>query len=1223
MAKTIKAHQRFINGISDYLKEDLLPDSYYMGRAIDDNSDPKSIKLNPKAIKESGSIIDDLLKWGDTVENNSYFYGSNGGFYKRTNNGSWSKLRTVANSHGNGLSYFGEDDFIYYTSDKVIGRYGPLSQAPSFTDDFLGSQGGVPLNTNSLSLVAASSQYAYRADTASLSVTGNLSIEAMIKPSTVPSGVQTQTLVAKWNGSGNLRSYKFEVATQSNYFGNGQDGALTISSNTTDNPIDSACTGTAGTYTLSATNPLFAAGQQILIHQTQGAGAGTWMKNQIQSYSSGVITTVYPLNATYTTGAQVLVLKQYTNVTVNSGVTWTAKAWNGTTGGILAFLANGTVTVNGTITASEKGFRGGSSPTEGVPYALGKRGESYGSSTYNDNSTSPNYGGGGGGWITNGSGSGGGAGGGGAYGGVGGTYTEGAYTTSGGNGCPGGTTAYGGLSGNTYGSQDLKASLYLGSGGGSGANSYSPGHGGYGGRGGGIVFIASANIQVNGSISSNGQRGEVANLGHACGGGGGGSGGAILLQMQTGSLGTSKVTAYGGLYGYNTNGFQIPGGAGGVGRIHVNYLTSYTGSTDPAMYVTQDNSLGDSNSNTLRLTISNNGSNTEVYQKPASIQTGVWQSVAVTWQASTSTATFYLNGVNLGSQTGSFTSISDNTSEFFIGCYKDDSGNPAGFYNGLIDEVRVFNRVRSQSEIQLGMIDQIITSTSGLQAYYKFNSTLTDSTANSNNLTNAGTTYSTDVPFPAPTTRADIDQQATTTGSTYTVPTSISEASTGRKTFTPKKDPQKSIAVNIASKGTGNWTLTVHDQYNNVIASKTIANSLLTTGFNEFIFDNVWRPLINAQYHFHLTSTVADGTVTTTNAGDLETVSYRTYYQFLVEDTQFHPIAKMLQFLVIGNERYVATYEATLYDPNKITLPAGYRVRCFGYWNEYLAIGTVRGDNIYDYDSGRVYFWDGIAPTYNFFIDIPEGGVNALFGSKGRLYIFAGYQGDILEYSGGAMANKIKRIPLIEPTKYVEIYPGAVNMWRTMLRFGVTGNSDSTEIQRGVYSWGSLNVKYSDSLSFDYPISTGQYGDTVKIGLVYPVNRKLIIGWQDGAAFGADYVDTANPCYNEGTIEFMLEDDDAIWKEKEAISLVANFNPLKNGQSIDLKYKIDREDNWHNLGKVSKEGETKARLQISKGGSRYKEIQYAVDLYSETGESPVLLGVTLEKDLLEKETRVG
>jgi len=46
----------------------------------------------------------------------------------------------------------------------------------------------------------------------------------------------------------------------------------------------------------------------------------------------------------------------YTNVTVNSGYTLTASAWDGTKGGVLLFKANGTLTVTGSISVDELGL---------------------------------------------------------------------------------------------------------------------------------------------------------------------------------------------------------------------------------------------------------------------------------------------------------------------------------------------------------------------------------------------------------------------------------------------------------------------------------------------------------------------------------------------------------------------------------------------------------------------------------------------------------------------------------------------------------------------------------------------------------------------------------------------------------------------------------------------------------------------------------------------------
>jgi len=1207
MSKKIKPHARWIGGISDFKKEFLQQDGYYFGRNLNHRSDPRSIKLNHRSIKESGSVVQDLIKWSQiTPCGEVIFYGDKGNIYKKDTSGVYTLLRTIPESAGNGMSYFGEDGFIYFTANKTIGRYGPVcSTNPQFVDDFFGSQGGVPLNTNSLWLDRASSQYASRADTASLSVTGDLTLEAHIKPLSLPESGESHVIASKWNENGNLRSYKFDITTESNYFGDGSDGALTISTNTTDAPIDSACSGTINTTSLTATNTSFAVGQVVLIIQmydAAGTPAGTWQRNKITGYTAGTITLDQPLNATYGPTAQVIVMKQYTDVTVNSGVTWTCKAWNGTVGGILTFLANGTVTVSGTINATGKGFRGGSSTTNAG--STNYQGE--GTSGLGSISHSSNGSGGGGGLIEtslNGISS---------TGGGGGNVSVGTNGYSWQNGSSGYSLGYrsdSGAGGSVSSSNDLTTMTPGGGGGGGGymgPNGLVP----YpkGGNGGGIVFISGTTLTVSGSITSAGSAGDFFRNGMAAGNGGGGS---ILLKCQTATLGSSLINA---------------GTAGGV---VLNYYTSYTGTTSPTLNAIQDSSLGAADGYILRLQLSSNGTAVTSFSKSFTPVLDTWQHVAVTFDsATTGDATkcqteFFYNAVSLGSSQSSTLTINDNASEFFVGANKDDAGSAENFYDGYIDEVRVWSTTKTAEELAQGLNQQILTTLPYMKGYWKFNGDYTDATGNSNTLTGTNTpVFVTDVPFPSPTTRLDIDQSATTTGDTYTLTTSINESSAYRKTFTPEKDPQRSISVLVASVGTGDWTLTVHDQYNNEVASKTVANGSMAVGYYEFIFDTPWRPLLNADYHFHLTSTVNDGTVTTTNNNDLETVSYRTYYQFLVEDTSWHPVAPFLQFLVFGNERYIGTYEATLYEPNAITLPAGYRVRCFGYYKEYLAIGTTKGSSLTEQDAGRIYFWDGIATTYNFYVDVPEGGINALLGSKGKLFVWAGYQGDILVYQGGDSAEQIKRIPKITTDKYTETYPGAVSMWRMLVRYGVS-DSDSSEIDRSIYTYGSQNLRYPDSLSNDFVISTGRYGSTVKIGMITVFNKRLLIGWQDNVSYGVDYVDETNNSYTTGTVEHMMDDDGAVYHEKEAMQLVINFLPLVSGQTITPKYKINRESAWQYGETVSTEGETVSRTVVAIGDSRYHEIEYGVDLGTSISSSPTITGVTLEKDYHEGEERIG
>jgi hypothetical protein len=726
---------------------------------------------------------------------------------------------------------------------------------------------------------------------------------------------------------------------------------------------------------------------------------------------------------------------------------------------------------------------------------------------------------------------------------------------------------------------------------------------------------------MTGNTSANGNNGTVdGGNGHNSMGGGGGAGGSILIKTQVGTLGSGLITANAGAGGV---GVDKTGGNGGVGRIDINYLTSYTGTTTPTLNFVQDVALGSTNGHILRLQISGNGTATETYSKPVSLTINAWQQIACVWTASTSTGELFLNGVSLGIQTGALTSINANTSTFQVGMYK-NATVPAGFYNGLIDEVQVYGVTRTVPWFLLSLAQEVLPTTTGLYAYYQFNSVATDSTSNTNDLTLSGSpNYSTNTPFSGATTRVDIDNSQSTAGQTYTVPIAIAETAANKLTFTPVNDPQKSIAVTVAAVGTGNWTVTVHDSFNNVIASKTVLNASMSVGLFEFVFATPWRVVIGNNYHFHLTSTVADGTVTTGTTSDLSTVNYKSYYAFLVTDTQFHPVTNMLNFVAFGNERYIGTLRGTTYDPNEIALPAGWKVRCFAYWNEYLAIGVWRGDSVEEFDQGRIFFWDGISLTYNFYIDVPEGAINAMIGSKGRLFFIAGCRARLLAYQGAATAQKIKNVLHEDSDVVVDVYPGAMSMWRQLLRFGVDGSSGTPDIPQGVYTWGTQNDKYPESLSFDHIISTGNsIGSNIRIGMVTTALNQLLIGWQDNVSSGVDCVDMENPVYPTGTLQLIIQDEDAMYHEKQGITVTTQFEPLVDGQSIALMYKLNR-GSWVTFPAITTVDSTTDRHVIAMNSSRYREYEIGVNLATTTGVSPVVLAVSIEPEELEKEQRVG
>ncbi len=114
---------------------------------------------------------------------------------------------------------------------------------------------------------------------------------------------------------------------------------------------------------------------------------------------------------------------------------------------------------------------------------------------------------------------------------------------------------------------------------------------------------------------------------------------------------------------------------------------------------------------------------------------------------------------------------------------------------------------------------------------------------------------------------------------TYTPPVAISETATNRQTFVPTKSKLTRIWIYPVAKGTWNWTVTVHNASNVVQAVITIANASLTNGVVTY-FNVPANVTALASYHFHVTSTVADGTVRVWTASDLETCSYiQNYYK--------------------------------------------------------------------------------------------------------------------------------------------------------------------------------------------------------------------------------------------------------------------------------------------------------------------------------------------------------
>lgn len=372
-------------------------------------------------------------------------------------------------------------------------------------------------------------------------------------------------------------------------------------------------------------------GDLIFIYQAQGATLNGWLDGnnvgmpgdvtwgEITDYNSSgnyefvevrksnsadSIGLSCPLQHDYTVAGktQIVRVPRYNSLTVNAQASITCPAWNGSTGGLVVVEAKTQTTVNGSIDASAKGFRGGSLVGDNATlywpgYASinnqegAEKGE--GIAGYQDDYTQ--FGGkyargaaanGGGGGNAHNGGGGGGANAGDTenWGGFGVPNTaynaawalespsiagmtssgggQGGYTFSGNNcdalaqgphdACWGGDSRrpYGGKGGRPLDYSTGK--LFFGGGGGAGDQNNNDG--GEGGQGGGLVFIECYGpVLGSGSIDANGENGEdtdpsnppINNYVGNDGAGGGGAGGTIVI---------STISAIGSDLTLNANG---------------------------------------------------------------------------------------------------------------------------------------------------------------------------------------------------------------------------------------------------------------------------------------------------------------------------------------------------------------------------------------------------------------------------------------------------------------------------------------------------------------------------------------------------------------------------------------------------------------------------------------------------------------------------------------------
>ena len=166
------------------------------------------------------------------------------------------------------------------------------------------------------------------------------------------------------------------------------------------------------------------------------------------------------------------------------------------------------------------------------------------------------------------------------------------------------------------------------------------------------------------------------------------------------------------------------------------------------------------------------------YDSNVSLNLSKWQHLAATLDMSGAVSTIYINGISvavtLNAGTGS--SFQNGTADLCIGAF---TGGVQPF-DGKISDVRVWNVVRTQTQIRDNKDQQLVGSETNLIFYAKLNGDFNDSTTAANNLTGSGGAVATSVDNPFVDT-----QYAVVTDVQYSAPHTTLYVYTGNNHLIP------------------------------------------------------------------------------------------------------------------------------------------------------------------------------------------------------------------------------------------------------------------------------------------------------------------------------------------------------------------------------------------------------------------------------------------------------
>lgn len=175
-----------------------------------------------------------------------------------------------------------------------------------------------------------------------------------------------------------------------------------------------------------------------------------------------------------------------------------------------------------------------------------------------------------------------------------------------------------------------------------------------------------------------------------------------------------------------TNTFSIEAWVYPRASVYNRLITNFTNTAVSGEFLFDTYGGGTDNGRGLRFLIKGAGTLSTTVTAPSVLTTNSWNHVAVTFD--NGEIKLYVDGIQVGTATAGFAGIAANNNAIRIG--EDVTIGTAEYFNGKMDEIRIWNTARSVAEIQANMNTCLSGTETGLKTYFKISegtgATITD-----------------------------------------------------------------------------------------------------------------------------------------------------------------------------------------------------------------------------------------------------------------------------------------------------------------------------------------------------------------------------------------------------------------------------------------------------------------------------------------------------------------